>query len=52
MGDLYLGPAIETAQQEAFAQSWRDVRIVVGELGDRSAALGAAATAIDGLAAR
>jgi glucokinase len=47
MGDLYLGPARETAQQESFEQSWADVRIVVGELGDRSAALGAAAVALE-----
>jgi glucokinase len=32
MGDLYLGPTRETAREEAFAQTWRDVRIVVGEL--------------------
>ena len=51
MGDLYLGPALETAQQESFELSWRDVRIVVGELGDRSAALGAAAVALDSLRA-
>jgi glucokinase len=47
MGDLYLGPARETAQRGSFAQSWSDVRIVVGELGDRSAALGAAAVAME-----
>jgi glucokinase len=52
MGDLYLGPARQTAQRESFAQSWSDLRIVVGELGDRSAALGAAAVAIDTIAAR
>lgn len=51
MGDLYLGPARETAQQESFAQSWSDVRIVVGELGDRSAALGAAAVALEAMRA-
>jgi len=49
MGDLYLGPARETAQRESFEQSWSDVRIVVGELGDRSAALGAAAVALESL---
>ncbi len=46
-GDLYLGPAIETAREESFETSWKDVRIVVGELGDRSAALGAAAVALE-----
>jgi len=51
MGDLYLGPARETAQRESFAQSWSDVRIVVGELGDRSAALGAAAVALEAMRA-
>ena len=47
MGDLYLGPARETAQKESFEQNWSDVRIVVGELGDRCAALGAAAVAME-----
>ncbi|HUS83091.1 MAG TPA: ROK family protein [Dehalococcoidia bacterium] len=47
MGDLYLGPARETAQRESFEQSWSDVRIVVGELGDRAPALGAAAIALE-----
>ncbi len=51
IGDLYLGPAREIAQQESFELSWSAVRIVVGELGDRSAALGAAAVAIDKLSA-
>jgi len=51
MGDLYLGPARETAQRESFAQNWSDVRIVVGELGDRSAALGAAAVALEAMRA-
>ena len=46
-GDSYLGPAREAAQRESFEQAWQDVRIVVGELGDRSAAMGAAAVAID-----
>ena len=50
MGDLYLGPARETAQRESFEQSWQDVHIVVGELGDRSAALGAAAVALEAAA--
>ena len=47
MGDLYLGPARKRREQESFEQSWRDVRIVVGELGDRSAAMGAAALAME-----
>jgi glucokinase len=47
IGDLYLKPAFERARQESFEISWNDVRIVVGELGDRSAALGAAAVAMD-----
>ncbi len=33
IGDLYLGPALETAQAESFELSWRDVRIVVGATG-------------------
>lgn len=41
MGDALLGPALETAQARSFAQSWADVRIVEGELGERAAALGA-----------
>ncbi len=52
MGDAYLGPARETAQHESFEQSWRAVKIVVGELGDRSAAVGAAAVALDMLRGR
>jgi glucokinase len=47
MGDLYLGPARATVQRECLAQARRDVRIVVGELGDRSAAIGAAALALE-----
>jgi glucokinase len=45
MGDLILGPAIETARMRSFAQSFMDVRIVEGELGERVAALGAIAVA-------
>ncbi len=52
IGDPYLGPARETAQRECFAQAWRDVRIVGGELGDRSAAMGAAAIALDAASGR
>ncbi|HEY7802360.1 MAG TPA: ROK family protein [Dehalococcoidia bacterium] len=45
MGDVLLGPAIETARTRSFAQSFMDVRIVEGELGERAAALGAVAVA-------
>ena len=47
MGDLYLGPARATAERECLAQARRDVRIVVGELGDRAPALGVAAIALE-----
>jgi glucokinase len=47
MGDDFLKPAIETAKERAFGQNWGDVRIVEGELGQRSAALGAIAVARD-----
>ncbi len=45
MGDAILGPAVETARTRSFAQSFMDVRIVEGELGERVAALGAIAVA-------
>ena len=45
MGERILGPAVETARMRSFAQSFMDVRIVEGELGDRAAALGAIAVA-------
>ena len=45
MGETILGPAVETARTRAFAQSFTDVRIVEGELGERAAALGAIAVA-------
>ena len=45
MGEAILGPAVETARSRAFAQSFMDVRIVEGELGERAAALGAIAVA-------
>lgn len=45
MGEAILGPAVETARQRAFAQSFTDVRIVEWELGDDVAALGAIAVA-------
>jgi glucokinase len=41
MGETILGPAVETARTRSFAQSFTDVRIVEGELGDQAAALGA-----------
>lgn len=51
MGDDILGPAVETARTRAFAQSFVDVRIVEGALGERGAALGALAVARDAAAA-
>jgi glucokinase len=45
MGETILGPAIETARTRSFAQSFADVRIVEGELGERAGALGAIAVA-------
>ncbi len=45
MGETILGPAVETARTRSFAQSFMDVRIVEGELGERAAALGAIAVA-------
>ncbi len=45
MGDTILGPAVETARARTFAQSFMDVRIVEGELGDNAGALGAIAVA-------
>jgi len=45
MGDTILGPAVETARTRSFAQSFTDVRIVEGELGERAPALGAIAVA-------
>ena len=47
MGDLYLGPARAAVERECLAQARRDVRIVVGELGDRAPALGVAAIALE-----
>lgn len=47
MGETILGPAVETARARSFGQSFSDVRIVEGELGDRAAALGAIAVARD-----
>ena len=44
MGDLYLGPMRESVASESYPpQAFQSVRIVVGELGDRAPALGAAA---------
>ena len=45
IGDAILGPAVETARTRSFAQSFMDVRIVEGALGERVAALGAIAVA-------
>jgi len=45
MGETLLGPAVDTARKRSFAQSFSDVRIVEGELGERAAALGAVAVA-------
>jgi len=45
MGETLLGPAIEVARARSFGQSFMDVRIVGGELGERAAALGALAVA-------
>ena len=50
MGETILGPAVETARTRAFAQSFTDVRIVEGELGERAAALGAIAVAQNAVA--
>lgn len=47
MGDTILGPAVETARTRSFAQSFADVRIVEGELGERAPALGAIAVAMN-----
>ncbi len=52
MGDAILGPAVETARTRSFAQSFVDVRIVEGELGERVAALGAIAVARNRIATR
>ncbi len=45
MGDALLRPAVEVARARSFAQSFADVRIVEGELGERAGALGAIAVA-------
>jgi glucokinase len=45
MGETLLGPAVEVARARSFGQSFMDVRIVEGELGERAAALGALAVA-------
>lgn len=45
MGDAILKPAIEVARQRSFGQSFADVQIVEGALGDRAGALGAIAVA-------
>jgi glucokinase len=50
MGETLLGPAIEAARARAFGQSFMDVRIIEGELGERAGALGAIAVARDAAA--
>ncbi len=50
MGETLLGPAVETARTRTFAQSFMDVRIVEGELGERAGALGAIAVARNAVA--
>lgn len=50
MGETILGPAVEVARARSFAQSFMDVRIVEGELGERAGALGAIAVARDAAA--
>jgi hypothetical protein len=45
MGDAILKPAIEVARHRSFGQSFSDVQIVEGALGDRAGALGAIAVA-------
>ncbi len=50
MGATILGPAVEVARSRSFAQSFMDVRIMEGELGERAAALGALAVARDAAA--
>jgi glucokinase len=45
IGEAILGPAMETARERSFAQSFSDVTIIRSALGDRAAALGAIAIA-------
>ncbi len=47
-GEAFLGPARRVVDQLCFEQSRRDLRIVVGGLGDRAGALGAVAAMIEG----
>lgn len=51
MGEAILKPAIETARNRSFAQSFSDTRILVSELRGRAAALGAIAVAREAAAA-
>jgi glucokinase len=46
MGDLYLGPALDTARKGAFPQITADALITTAKLGSRAGALGAAALVI------
>lgn len=45
MGDALMIPAIEVARQRSFGQSFADVQILEGELGEKAGALGAIAVA-------
>ncbi|OGO53117.1 MAG: hypothetical protein A2148_11410 [Chloroflexi bacterium RBG_16_68_14] len=47
LGDLYLGPAVRTARERAFAQIVADATITTAELGERAGALGAAALVME-----
>lgn len=47
IGDDLLNTARQATKERAFKQNWRDVRIIEGELGERSAALGAITVARD-----
>ena len=47
LGDLYLGPAINTAKTDSFEQIMADVTITTAMLGARAGALGAAALVMD-----
>ncbi len=50
MGEAMMGPAIETARARSFGQSFADVQILEGELGERAGALGAIAVAMQKVA--
>jgi predicted NBD/HSP70 family sugar kinase len=48
LGDLYVGPALATVRERAFAQILSDVRMTTAALGERAGALGAAALVMEG----